>query len=243
MKQTIRKKKPLTVLLQGVMASLVLSCTVSLTAAAQGWEKAENDDWRYQNEDGSYLADNYTPDGYYMDGNGIWTEKREFLGVDVLAPNSFQSASQIGSLADCSDMFSSMLKRISEDCGDVRGAAFEEGEVIWFLKEDRQERELFRFYKIPETDAYALRLKCSLTREKGTDLRISWYDHQVLSGLLCRISASGAQLADAIYSSWEENNLYGLKAGKWVRVGDAMIKYESVSGAGIYEIRAAEGGR
>lgn len=243
MSQISKRKKRIRVWLKSLTAAVVLGSAWPLTVAAQGWEKLENSDWRYQKEDGSYLTDSYTPDGYYMDGNGIWKEKQEFLGEEISAPNSFRTASQTGSLTDFSDMLSSMCRRISEDCGDVREAAATEEEIVWLRTGEQQEMELFRFYKIPDTDGYALRLKCSLTKTAGTKPRASWYDYQVLSGLLCRISASGGQLADAVYSSWEEDNSHGLKAGEWVRAGDAMIKYESISGAGIYEIRAAEGGK
>ena len=228
--------------LRAAAAALAINIACPLTAAAAGWEQLENGSWRYQKEDGSYLAGGFSPDGYYIDGSGIWMASREILGTGIASRNSFLRASQAGSMTEFSGMFRTMLEDITDNCGSVRGAAMEDQGISWFLVGEKEEKELFSFYKNTETDGYTLRLKCSLTRAEGTKPRASWYDYQVLSAILCSVSASGAQLAEAVYLSWEEDNAYGLKAGSWVQVGDAMVKYESAAGAGVYTIRAAEGG-
>lgn len=39
---------------------------------------------------------------------------------------------------------------------------------------------------------------------------------------------------DAVYSSWEEDKQYGIKTSQWTVVGDMLVRYESVPGAGVY---------
>ncbi len=228
-------------------AVLTICCVMPVTVHGAGWEKAEKGTWRYQREDGSYVANALTEDGYYIDGSGIWQESRSVLGVEIPNRNHFLRASQAGSMMEFEDMLFGMLRTIGEDCGNVRGVSLEERGIYYFLidgqyKGESSEKELFSFYKDDDTDGYVLRLKCSLSTVSGSKARTSWYDYQVLSGILGRVSATGAQLAEAVYSSWEKDNVYGLKAGQWVRVGDAMVKYEAASGTGIYYMRAAEGG-
>ncbi len=46
-------------------------------------------------------------------------------------------------------------------------------------------------------------------------------------------------MAQAIYSSWEDTNSYGLRVNEWVEVGDTMVRYVPSQGAGLYEIRAS----
>lgn len=62
------------------------------------------------------------------------------------------------------------------------------------------------------------------------------YDYQILSAILLKVSPAGMKLAEAVYSSWEDDNQYGVKSGEWVFVDDAWMTYEGESGAGMYRI-------
>ena len=42
--------------------------------AKNGWIQAKSGLWYYMQEDGSMLTDAYTPDGYYVDENGVWVQ-------------------------------------------------------------------------------------------------------------------------------------------------------------------------
>lgn len=42
--------------------------------AKDGWIQAKSGLWYYMLEDGSMLTDAYTPDGYYVDENGVWVQ-------------------------------------------------------------------------------------------------------------------------------------------------------------------------
>ena len=65
------------------------------------------------------------------------------------------------------------------------------------------------------------------------------YDYGVLRFYTNMVSRSGDLLATAIYSSWQDNNEYGLEMGEWIRVGDTLVRYMPADGAGLYEIKAA----
>lgn len=232
MKKFGRQKK-----LRAAALALAVSLLCPEAAWAAGWENTGNG-WRYQKEDGSYLADGLSPDGYYIDGSGLWTENTVILGLKLPNRNSFLRASQLGSMTGLESDLRVLVKAVTSDCGNVRGAGMEDRGITWFLNGDT-EQELFAFYKDTSSDGYTLKVSCSFSRARGTKPRGSWYDYQVLTALLCRVSATGPQIAEAVWSSWQDENAYGIKPGGWVRVGDAEVSYESTSGAGIYRIRPA----
>lgn len=214
--------------------SLALALAFPGTAFGAGWEKQDGGGWRYQKEDGSYLYDGFSHDGYYVDGSGIWQEEAEILGGKVANGNTFLTPSQVGSLVTFEKELKPMMERIGKDCGNVRSITLEEKRITYFALENETERELFSFYK--DGDTYVLRLKCHLSDTRGSRARASWYDYQILSAILLKVSPAGMKLAEAVYSSWEDDNRYGVKSGKWVSVGDAWVIYEGISGAGLYHI-------
>ncbi len=84
-----------------VLAALALSSMMSISAYAGEW-KQDNTGWWYQNDDGSYptntwqeidgkqyyfgndgymFHDTTTPDGYYVDSNGVWDQSAEVRTV------------------------------------------------------------------------------------------------------------------------------------------------------------------
>lgn len=221
-------------------AILVLALGFPTAAYGAGWERMDKEQWRYVNDDGSYIRDGFSPDGYYVDGSGIWQADRVFLGAKVPNRNTFLTSSQVGSLMNLEASMKTMMQAVGEECGDVRGITLEEKQVICFTLKSREEEELFSFYKEEETDGYVLRLKCALSSSKGTNAKLSWYDYQVIRAILCGVCPAGTLVGDAIYSSWEDDNRWGLKSGTWVLAGGVMIKYEAASGAGIYHIKAAQ---
>lgn len=227
--------KPLTraVLFAAILAAL---CSLPMTALAAGWEKRENGSWSYRQEDGSLLVSGLTPDGYYIDSSGVWWETREIMGISIPNRNSFLASSQAGSLTSFEPELTKAMNVIVKECGSIRSITLDESSITYWSEGTDGERELMCLYKDLETDGYRLRISCALTPRKGSQARASWYDYQVMQLLLTKISRAGVQLSEAIYSSWELDNSYGLKSGQWVAAGDASINYEAISGAGIYYI-------
>lgn len=217
--------------------ALILSLTVSGTVFGAGWQQT-SEGWRYQNEDGTWFTNGFTPDGYYIDGSGIWTEKEVILGVTLPGRNEFLTASMAGSLTGWEQDLKKAMETIVKEKGNIRSFTLEDGRVTSYGLTKDGERELFSFYKSAEDDGYVLRLKCALTKSVGRTPLSSWYDYQVLSLLFRKFSRTGGQLAEAVYSSWEEDNSYKLKNGQWVPAGDAFIRYEAADGAGFYYIKS-----
>ncbi|MDO4265442.1 MAG: hypothetical protein Q4C63_03130 [Eubacteriales bacterium] len=231
-KRTVRTRRfvPLFIL-------CLLLTAVPFSAFGAGWIQSGSA-WRYQNEDGSYAADAFTPDGYYIDGGGLWYDYVEILGLRVKNHNYFLTSSTAGSLTGWREDLDLILTKIDQDCGEVRDFLIEDNAVTYVrLLDGQEEQELFRLEKDMATDGYQLTLKTPLTKATGSRLRASYYDYQVLYALLSKVSRTGAMLSDAIYSSWEEKNAYGLKVGEWIAVGDSLVSYEAANRAGIYRFR------
>ena len=228
---------------KGMKSGLVLAAAVltigsmTITSLAAGWEKQKEGEWKYQNEDGSYLANGFAPDGYYIDGSGLWASETDILTAKVPNRNHFLRASEAGSLTSWQPQIVKAMDILTKECGDVRGFALEDSKITYYTIDGETETELMSFYKDSVNDGYCLRLKCALSSDKGTVARTSWYDYQVMRLLVSMVSRTGNEVADAIYSSWESNNTHGLKFGQWVPAGDTQILYDAVSGAGIYHIR------
>lgn len=221
---------------RAVFLAAVFTMVCSLPAMAAGWEKHGDGSWSYRQEDGSLLVSGLTPDGYYIDGSGIWWEARDIMGIRIPNRNSFLTASQAGSLTTFEPELTKAMGVIVKECGNIRSITLEENSITYWSEGTDNERELMCLYKDTATDGYRLRISCALTPRKGSQAKVSWYDYQVLQLLLAKISRAGAQISEAIYSSWELDNSYGLKNGQWVAAGDASINYEAISGAGIYYI-------
>ena len=217
---------------------LILTCLFSDTAFGAGWERVDGGGWRYVQEDGSFVHDGFSPDGYYVDSSGIWRENREILGARIPNRNTFLTASQAGSLLSWEERMRAMMKTVGEDCGESRSVTLEDKRITYLGPEDQ---ELFSFYKEEATDGYILRLKCKLSNTRGSKNNTIWYDFQALSAFLAGVCPGGVVVSEAIYSSWEETNSYGLKNGTWIPAGGVLIRYEAVSGAGIYHIKEAGG--
>lgn len=241
-----------------VSAILAASLTTSipLVSFGAGWQKIGSGQWSYQNEDETYLAGGFTPDGYYIDTSGIWRESVSILGVEYPNRNSFLAPDDAGSFLEWERTMTTTMDHIVKDLKDIRGIELQSDQVGVYSVSNNAAKKLFDFYKSTDKESYMLRLSCPLSKiqsgtstltstisgrtstEKVTTYNAAWYDYQVLAGLMCRISRTGVILADAIYSSWEEENVYGLKLGQWVPVGDALIRYEVSGGAGVYQIKA-----
>ncbi len=236
------------------MAALLALAPVS-EARAAGWIEVNGGNWKYQREDGSYVADGFTPDGYYIDSTGTWKAEYEFLGMLLKNTNTFLTPAAAGSFLKWESDMTYMMDAILDELDGTRGIELSEQEVGLYAITNNTGRELLNFYKAQDGESYVVSLKCPLntTKASSTTTRISnsvtrtktvnaaWYDYQVLIGLLSKVSRTGPKLADALYSSWMSTNAYGLERDQWVAVGDALVRYEAADGEGLYYIKANPG--
>ena len=253
MKRTERKRMGKRITALGMAALLALAPVCEARAA--GWVQRRTGEWIFQREDGSFVADGFTPDGYFIDGTGVWKSEYQFMGMTFKNTNTFLTPAQAGSFLTWEKDMISMMDVVLSELDGTRGIELSEEEVGLYAIYNNTGRELLNFYKSQDGESYVVTLKCPLntTKASSTTTSISnqvtrtktvnaaWYDYQVLIALLSRVSRTGPKLADALYSSWMSTNAYGLERDQWVAVGDALVRYEAENGEGVYLIKANPG--
>lgn len=200
-----------------------------------GWISNGDQSWGYQKEDGSFVTDGFSPDGYYLNGEGRWYEKISVLGVEIMGQNIFLE-SQSMSFSDWNPALEKFADRMTEEMGNKRGFTISESELACYMTEGSKGTKRLMLHRETESRGYRLEISCPLRKDRGYPVSAAWYDYQTLRFFLLHISRCGDKLADAVYQSWESDNAYGLKIGQWVRVGDCQIRYSPGNGTGIYEI-------
>lgn len=212
----------------------ILTMGSSLPAWA-GWIANGDQSWGYQKEDGSFIIDGFSPDGYYLNGEGRWYEKVDVLGVEIAGQNIFLE-SQSMSFSDWKPALEKFADSITEEMGNRRGFSISEEELVCYMTGSGKNTKRLLLHRDTESKGYRLEVSCPLRKEKGYPVSAAWYDYQTLRFFLLSVSRCGDKLADAVYQSWEGDNVYGLKIGQWVRVGDCRMRYSPGNGTGIYEI-------
>lgn len=221
-----------------------LGCILALSApfsALADWEKQPDETWWYTKEDGTYLMDGFTKDGYYVDGTGVWRSSVEILNTRIPCKNYFLKAGQNKEWEKMTTVIGQLKTQLEEKVGEISQIRTYGDHLELVRVKDEKETVLFSLWQDAQTDGYLLKLATSLTKDKGETERLSWYDYQVLRAWLHCISRTGEMASQAIYSSWEEKNDYGLSFGQWVPVGDCEIQYSPADGMGYYYIRPREG--
>lgn len=230
--------------LTAAMVLLLLAVLPAGAAFAGEWKQESQRNWCFE-EGGVRLQDALSPEGYYLDDQGIWTDEVSILGARLEGKNYFLDAERAGHF----ELFLDKLNSASDELRRIRDrrelAVYEDAVVVSTRKKDRR-REVLMLMKNPDISGYTLVLKTHLSRDPVRRIGevnqmpgTAEYDYQIMRLLLHVISRAGEKVTNAVYSSWEGNNSYGLKPGKWVRIGDAEILYQAENGAGKYLIRAA----
>lgn len=222
------------ILAAGVAAACIT--TGAVPALAAGWVQNSDQSWSYQKEDGSWLLDGYTSDGFYLNPQGYWYETSQVLGLTVPVRTSFAGANSL-KLSDWKNPLNEYLGALTAQTGQNRGISLSDDSLNYYYTDGTGKSTRLLLSRVSEYNGYRLEVACSLARDQGQTVTMAWYDYQTLRYLLLRISRCGNQLADAVYSSWEKGNAYGLKFGQWVQIGDSEIRYSAGTGTGIYEIR------
>ncbi len=240
--------------------ALILSLTLLFTlstaayAAVQGsWVPINGDSGvlGYATSKGTWLQDGFTADGYYVGKFGVFAPNIRILSAWVPARNSWLSAAEAGEF-DCFIPFMSAAQaKLDEDLHGYRVLSVYSNRLTLSsvatdnYKKTRTTR--LAMYKNPDINGYTIQVSTALAGDEkdmpsgsGSEWNnMSYYDYQVLRLFTNCVSRCGDKVATAIYSSWEDNNSYGLKMNEWVTVGDTLICYLPDEGAGLYEIRAA----
>lgn len=220
-------------------AAAVLSAFPAYAAA--GWINAGGT-WHYELEDGTTAVNRVTPDGYYVDGDGVWKKQTlTILSQKITSPSRFVPLSEI-SFPASKDMLNLFNRTI-------QGAA--NGKRIFHLYQDgitygslstsnstQSEELLLSLTGDPAVNGYKLRISGNLGDGTFNAQDIHSYDYAVFRYLCALISNRPDILADAIYQSWQGNNGYGIRMDRTAAAGDAMISLDIENGAGVYHISA-----
>ena len=95
---------------------------VVLPSAAYGaqWVEGTDGTWSYEQDDGTWLTNGFSPDGYYVDGSGKWYDSLTILETSVPSRNSFRSSQEEVIFAGCEDIFNQVQETLYRDLGNVR---------------------------------------------------------------------------------------------------------------------------
>ena len=227
--------------------------TVSGTFTAGNWQAVpgRGDMWYYVNENGDRLTNCFSTDGYYVDSNGARFATKEILGAKIGQRNSWLTLEAAGGFECFVPGATVIQKAFNKNISGARVISVYSNYVMLrsIVKTTNQQttEERLALYKNTDIGGYTIMVRTTLGGDRLALLDntassinpIPEYDYGVLRFFTNMVSRSGDMLASAIYSSWEINNEYGLEMGKWIRVGDTLVRYMPADSAGLYEIKPA----
>lgn len=224
----------------------------AVTGAAGSWVSTnEGATAVYLLPDGTYLQDGFTADGYYIGKYGVWAPSVRILSAWLPSRNSWLRASSIGTFDGFVPYMKSAQVKLTEDLDGHRVITVYNDRITLSSVENengkRTKTTRLALYKNEDIDGFTIKVCTELAGDEkemaseggGEWNDISYYDYQVLRLFTNAISRSGDKLAEAVYSSWEDDNTYDLRMNKWITVGDTDVCYLPEDGAGLYEIKAA----
>lgn len=201
----------------------------------------------YLYEDGHCAMGEVTPDGYRVDENGVWYEaKKDILGVEFPVPARFVpvgdadepwTASKAPLLALNGKLEEAFLNARRLTVGN-EGVEYRE----WKTGNAKNRTispgtRYMGLYKDHKTNGYRLDLGVTLEPESADGSRVATYDYAVFTALLSSVSSTPDELAEAVVSSWQGQDVYGISRIAYVAVGDCEVKFEAGDGYGKYFIR------
>lgn len=205
-----------------------------------GWIQ-ETDGFYYYLPDGSRLISSLTPDGYYVDSNGLWNEKTfDLLGIKVSAESKFCVPSSWNEWNTQFSELPDLAQTIQEAAGGTRVFHIYEDSILYCQVNGKEENILLQFSKNKETESYRLRVSCDLGKRDADLSKISAYDYSVFFYFCCKISHYPQELADAIYENWQGDNTWGISLYDTTNVMDSQILCDVKTGAGLYTITALQ---
>lgn len=210
-------------------------------AMKTGWIQVSGK-YYYLYEDGHCAMGEVTPDGYRVDESGAWYEvKKDILGVTFTVPAGFVPAGPKGEAwTPSKDQLLALNGKIETAFLKERRLTVADGGVeyqAWQTKGQKSGTKYLGLYKDYETNGYRLDLRVSLEPESTDEKRAATYDYAVFTALFSSVSSTPDQLAAAVVSSWQGENVWGISRTAYAVVGDCEIKFEAGDGYGKYFIR------
>ncbi len=246
-------KKITAIVLTGALSLSFGSAVYAAPGKAGNWVPINGDAGvlGYALPDGTWLQDGFTMDGYYVGKYGMWAPNVRILSAWVPARNSWFTAEEAGEFDGFIPFMSAAQAKLSENLHGYRILSVYSNRLTLSSVETQNYKKTkttrLAMYKNTDINGYTIQVSTELAGDEkdmpngsGSEWdSMSYYDYQVLRLFTNCVSRCGDKVATAIYSSWEDNNSYGLKMNEWVQVGDTLICYLPDDGAGLYEIKAA----
>lgn len=233
---------------------------------AVGWVEKEGKSY-FQSPDGSILKDTVTPDGYYAGPDGAWYERKEtILDTAFTAPYKVPDP---GTQWNGTDALAEVKARVGQSFSGKRSLRIGDNAVEFVRREAQTEAVktdtaasrisagsgrsvsgtdasvaetvLLGLYREPGQGRYRLDIRVALDGERAGAQGATW-NYEIFRAMVYQISSAPELLAGALYSTWEEENIWRIGREQWVRVGDCQVLYTSGDGVGRFYIRPVREG-
>ena len=199
---------------------------------ALGWIKDKGKDY-YLTEGGRLVVNTITPDGYFVNRNGEWFQRKTTIFEEAFAaPQKFPSVNDEWAGKASLEALNKKIDALFFN----RKIKITEHAVEYVSDALGKEEVLLGAYKDTSDGSYRFDIRISLEPSSTSKTKPATYDYMVFRALMYQLTSTPEQLEDAIYSSWEENNRWNISRDHWVWVGDAWVKYTAGSGAGYYYV-------
>ena len=182
---------------------------------------------------GRMYANTITPDGYFVDADGEWYERKTtILTQEYKAPDKFPEAysswENLEQLAKLRNQIRTVFKE--------RRLKVSSNAIEYVVNSNNKERVLMGVYKLNETASIRMDIGISLDASSVEPDEPETYDYMVFRAMMYEITSAPDHLEKAIYSSWEESNSWNIGRDYWVWIGDSWVRYGASAGYGQYEI-------
>ena len=199
---------------------------------ANGWILDEGKHY-YIGDGGLMLANCITPDGYFVDAEGEWYQRKTtILNQTFTAPSKFPEAYSSWVNTDELAKLRSQIRAVFKE----RRLKISDNAIEYVVDSDNKERVLMGVYKINETGSFRMDIGISLDASSVEPNEAETYDYMVYRAMMYEITSAPDHLEKAVYSSWDESNTWNIAREHWVWIGDAWVKYGASSGYGQYHI-------
>lgn len=100
-----------------------------------------------------------------------------------------------------------------------------------------KETVLLGLYREPGQGRYRIDIRAALDGERAESSAAASCNYEVFRAMAYQVSSVPELLTNALYSAWEEENLWRIGREQWTRIGDCEVKYGSGDGYGRFYIR------
>jgi hypothetical protein len=233
------------VVTKGMTAEQSAAADRAATAASgttwSGWKQV-GQVWKWYQEDGTELKNAVTPDGYYVNENGAWFRSSQNFEQETFdLPERFRTSTSVASMNAFLSDLNRLNKRVQNVLNGKRIFHVYPNRVTYSHLDGSSESLLLSLSRDTSCDGWTLRVSCNLGNRHDSHQSAS-VDFSVLRILVGRFSHTPDQIADAIYESWQGNNIWNITDSADALVGDALIRCSVENGAAVYKIQRRKDG-